>query len=571
MFNNNQFDYVIDLEDNASSTIITAYSMPQLKLNLSFLNTCKNPACLGAYILLVGSSGNVKTTNRVYQDLKREKGFKNVCGSSIDRPWGIEEWKNAYPQSITTSRGTQENTCNLSCKTIDERYEKLREEMRKMKEKAKIAFTIYPDVDIFWLIFAGVLVFFMQAGFSLLESGAVRGKNVGNILYKNLMDAALGALVFWIFGFAFAYGSVNKNGDNGFIGGINFALSEESVNGSYHGFHTWFFQWAFAATAATIVSGAVAERTKVSAYFCYTLVLSGFIYPVVVHWVWDVDGWLFTNNFIDFAGSGVVHMVGGFSALMGALVVGPRSGRFGNVNGGSKENVELKFKTHVVYEIKGHSMLLSSLGVAILWVGWYGFNCGSTLQIQHKSRLSSKVAITTTLAAASGATTATIIEKIWHDHYDLLASLNGVLAGLVGITAGCAVVDPWMAVFIGVLAAFVCTGFSVLLKFLKVDDPLDAFPVHGGCGMLGVLCVGIFATEDNLTFGGYSLAENGSQFGWQLLGVLAIASWSTIMSYTLFKAIDLVLGVRVDEVTENKGLDICEHGGKSYRKGSIWQ
>jgi len=422
------------------------------------------------------------------------------------------------------------------------------------------------DANGFWLLFGGVLVFFMQAGFSLLEAGSVREKNVNNILYKNLMDAAIGALAFWWFGFGFAYG--HSENDNVFIGTSNYALWKETDDNNPHmGYINFFFQWAFAATAATIVSGAVAERTKISAYFLYSFFLTAFVYPVVVHWVWDSEGFL-CSKMIDFAGSGVVHMVGGFSALMGAIIVGPRRGRFEK-----PANIQVipepiyDWSSHKVYPIPGHSSLLAALGVSILWVGWYGFNCVSTLQIQDKSLLAAKVAVTTTLSAASGAVTVTLYQKIVNNVWDLLASLNGVLAGLVGITAGCAVVDPWASFVIGAISGFTLLSFSWLLKRLKVDDPLDAFPVHGACGIWGCLAAGIFCSESNVLFAGYDRADqvrSGEQFGTQCLGVLVIALWSSVVPGLLFFIINLTLGMRVDAEEEDEGLDEAEHGGIAY-------
>jgi len=343
------------------------------------------------------------------------------------------------------------------------------------------------DVDTMWVLICGILVFFMQAGFSMLEAGCVSSKNVQNILYKNLMDACIGAISFWFIGYGLAYGN-SKDGI--FIGGSNFFANEENVDPSSEdydglGYHSFFFQWAFAATAATIVSGAVAERTKLSAYFVYSIFLTAFVYPVVVHWVWDSEGWLCawkadgkkfmsdseaSNGLIDFAGSGVVHMVGGFSGLMGAIAVGPRLGRF----------TEERDAAGNVIVHEEHNKLLASLGVCILWFGWYGFNGGSTLMVSDGyAALAAKVCVTTTLAAASAAITCTVYSRVLFHKFDLMLSLNGVLAGLVSITANCAVVEPWGAAVIGFLGAFVYIGSSALLKKLKIDDPLDAFPITG--------------------------------------------------------------------------------------------
>jgi Amt family ammonium transporter len=425
---------------------------------------------------------------------------------------------------------------------------------------------IETDVDVMWVLIAGILVFWMQAGFAMLEAGCVSEKNVQNILYKNLMDACIGALMFFAFGYAFAYGDGN---DGSFIGTANFFLMAEDGT-TYHSF---FFQWAFAATAATIVSGSVAERTKLSAYFVYSIFLTIFVYPVVVHWVWDSEGWLCawktdglkfisgseaSNGFIDFAGSGVVHMVGGFSGLMGAVFVGPRLGCF--------EPVKDKDGNDIVH--KAHSKLLASLGVCILWMGWYGFNAGSTLLVSGgTSFVASKVCVTTTLAAASGAITCTVFARIFYKNYDLMLTLNGVLAGLVSITASCSVVEPWAAIVAGIIGALIFIGTSALLKKMKIDDPLDACPIHGFCGFWGCLCSGIFATDANIlaTYGNDTLAvASGEQFLVQLLGSLCIVAWTLVTSGFLFFVMKKTMGLRVPEFVEREGLDLSEHGGSAY-------
>jgi Amt family ammonium transporter len=420
---------------------------------------------------------------------------------------------------------------------------------------------IYADMDTVWVLFAGILVFFMQAGFSMLEAGSVASKNVQNILYKNLMDACIGAMCFWILGYGLAYGDAD---DGSFIGSANFALSAESNEGATY--HSFFFQWAFAATAATIVSGSVAERCKLSAYFIYSIVLTTFIYPVVVHWIWDTEGWLCawgetkfmdSHGFVDFAGSGVVHMVGGFSGLMGAIMCGPRDGRF--QEGGADK-------------YKPHNVLVGALGVTILWFGWYGFNAGSTLLVSGGvSAIASKVCVTTTLAAAAGAITCTVYSHFALKTFDLMLSLNGVLAGLVSITAGCSVVDPWQAAVIAVIGAFLFILSSAGLKKAQIDDPLDAFPIHGICGFWGVLAVGIFASDANLLWAYGSDAgalSTGKQFLVQLIGGLCIMAWTTVTAGLLFFLIKITNGLRVDASTEEAGLDASEHGGRAYNEGT---
>lgn len=394
------------------------------------------------------------------------------------------------------------------------------------------------------------------------------------------MDAAFGALGFYLYGYGIAFGGDN---DNGFMGSTNWALSHDSNDS--HTYDFFFFQWAFAATAATIVSGAVAERTRLSAYFLISFVLTTFTYPIVVHWIWDSEGWLSvgnpepfpsgcsagkgcSNGMIDFAGSGVVHMVGGYTALLGACWVGPRHNRFAATGGD---------------EFAGHSNLLATLGVAILWVGWYGFNCGSTLAVIGQSILIHKVAINTTLSAGSSAVTTAFWQRFVtpylknrssnvkkSGHWSLVQTLNGILAGLVGITAGCSVVDPWGALLIGILSGLVYMTASEGLKRAKVDDPLDAFPVHGACGTLGVIAVGIFGSDENvkLSVGNDNDAMlRGEQLGVQILGAVAIIAWTlSVMSITM-KVLSLALGgMRMSQEAEVHGLDKAEHGGAAYRR-----
>lgn len=426
---------------------------------------------------------------------------------------------------------------------------------------------VLTDIDATWVITAGILVFFMQAGFGMLEAGTVAEKNVVNIMYKNLMDATIAAIVFAAFGYGFAYGGAEPDGP--FIGTGNFGLSEE-FSGS--GFHSFFFQWTFSAAAATIVSGSVAERCKLSAYFIYSFFLTGFTYPIVVHWVWDSEGWLSafneipfmgdyrngpggTNSMLDFAGCSVVHMVGGFAGLVAAILIGPRQGRFEG------------------REYRPHNMMHVALGVLILWFGWYGFNAGSTLMISEgASGVAARCAATTTISASAGCLTCTVYGRVFQKKYDLVLALNGVLAGLVSITAGCAIISPWGAFGVGAIGACVFIGSSRLLMFLKIDDPLDACPIHGFCGIWGALAVGIFATDANVKVA-YGF-DNDCIATWlqlriQIVGVLAIITWTLGSSAILFLAIKYTVGLRVDEATEADGLD-SKHGATAYvRQQSI--
>jgi Amt family ammonium transporter len=416
-------------------------------------------------------------------------------------------------------------------------------------------------IDQAWLMITAFLVFFMQAGFAMVEAGFVRSKNTINILMKNILDGAIGSVAFWAVGWAFAYGVDSEGSAGGFIGTHNFFL---------HGFNdyaSWIFQFAFAATAATIVSGAMAERTKFQAYLFYSVFISAIIYPVVVHWAWDGNGWLSafaedpiaTNGYMDFAGSGVVHMVGGFAGLMGAIIVGPRLGKFSRGGG--------------VNPIPGHNISIAVLGMFILWFGWYGFNPGSTLGLSGGfAALAAKVAVNTTLAAGAGVTFMTILSKLRTGKYDIGLAINGALGGLVGITAPCAAVDPWAAVVIGCVAAVVVLFGVELLDKIGVDDPVGAVSVHGFAGIWGVLSVGLFATEQGVLdhtgvesdVYGLFLGGGIEQLGVQALGAAAIIVWTVITSGILFLVIKYTVGLRVSEEEELRGLDIDEHGNEGY-------
>ena len=415
-------------------------------------------------------------------------------------------------------------------------------------------------LDTAWLLLAGILVLFMQAGFGLVESGFIRSKNVTNILMKNALDLSFGAIAYWAVGFGLAYGTTEFI-DIRFFGGGSFFFGGEDAD-----YATFFFQFAFAATAATIVSGAVAERTKFAAYLIYTVVITAVIYPVVTHWVWG-DGFLSAyaseiqfgdNGMIDFAGSTVVHSVGGWAALVGAIMVGARRGKFGP--GG------------IVNALPGHSMPLGFLGVMILWIGWYGFNAGSTLGLSGGfADLAARVAVTTTLAAGAGAATAMIISRLRTGHSDLSLTLNGVLGGLVGITAGCATVEPWGAVVIGIVAgAIIVAGVELLYKF-QIDDPVGAVPVHLFNGIWGTLAVGLFSTQANLApnyaeSANYGLLVGGGieLFLYQVIGVVSVGVWTVVTSVILFGIIKYTIGLRVEASEEESGLDVAEHAMEAY-------
>ncbi len=386
-------------------------------------------------------------------------------------------------------------------------------------------------VDSLWIVIAGILVMFMQPGFMLVETGFTRSKNSVNIVMKNFMDFSVGAVSYWAFGFALAYGGTTLGG---FLAYGNFFLEGDSI--------TYFFQVVFAATAATIVSGAVAERTKFSAYLLFQPFICGVIYPIVTHWVWSGQGWLGDLGFIDFAGSGVVHMVGGFAALAGVQIVGPRIGKYDDDG-----NPQV---------IPGSSMVAGALGVFILWFGWYGFNVGSALAAVDVNLAA--IAVTTTLSAASGSITAMYTSMI-SGKPNVGMTLNGALAGLVGITAGCANVNNLGAVLIGLVSGVLVVYSINFLEKRGFDDAVGAISVHGICGIWGVLAVAIFDTADGLVYGGGT-----SLFGPQLIGILAIGAWAYGASFLVFKVIDSTVGLRVTAEEEIAGLDASEHGTSAY-------
>ena len=386
-------------------------------------------------------------------------------------------------------------------------------------------------VDSLWIVVAGILVMFMQPGFMLVETGFTRSKNSVNIVMKNFMDFSVGAVTYWAFGFALAYGGTTLGG---FLAYGNFFLEGDSI--------TYFFQVVFAATAATIVSGAVAERTKFSAYLLFQPFICGVIYPIVTHWVWSGQGWLGDLGFIDFAGSGVVHMVGGFAALAGVQIVGPRIGKYDDDG-----NPQV---------IPGSSMVAGALGVFILWFGWYGFNVGSALAAVDVDLAA--IAVTTTLSAAAGSITAMYTSMI-SGKPNVGMTLNGALAGLVGITAGCANVNNLGAVLIGLVSGVLVVYSINFLEKKGFDDAVGAVSVHGICGIWGVLAVAIFDTTDGLVFGG-----GATLFLPQLIGILAIGAWAYGTSFIVFKVIDSTVGLRVTAEEEIAGLDATEHGTTAY-------
>ncbi|KJZ83249.1 hypothetical protein ClosIBUN13A_CONTIG247g03899 [Clostridium sp. IBUN13A] len=399
-------------------------------------------------------------------------------------------------------------------------------------------------IDTLWVLLGGILVFWMQAGFAMVETGFTRSKNAGNIIMKNLMDFALGSLIYWIIGFGIMFGK-DAAGIIGIPGFFTDGTAENAAT-SVNNYAFLFFHTVFCATAATIVSGAMAERTKFISYCIYSAIISAVIYPIAGHWIWG-GGWLAQLGFHDFAGSTAVHSIGGWCALVGATILGPRIGKYSK---DGKSNA-----------IPGHSLTLGALGVFILWMGWFGFNPGSSLGITGEGalELSSRVFITTNLAAAAAATVTMVLTWVKYGKPDVSMSLNGVLAGLVAITAGCDVVSPLGAAIIGVISAFAMVyGIEFVDKVLKVDDPVGAVGVHCINGVVGTILTGVFAMDGGLFYGG------GFKFlGVQCLGVAAVAIWSVATATILFKGIKATIGLRVTREEEIRGLDIEEHGLES--------
>lgn len=432
--------------------------------------------------------------------------------------------------------------------------------MTYAEEAAPDALALVKDSEIsintVWMLLAAMLVFFMQPGFAFCEAGFTRAKNTANILMKNFVDFMIGSVCFWLVGFGIMFGAEGA----GFMGtpqwgDLSFLTREDGL--PIEGF--LMFQTVFCATSATIVSGAMAERTKFSMYLMYSLLISLFIYPIEAHWSWG-GGWLndggpgtfmhdtFGTGFHDFAGSTVVHSVGGWLALVGALVLGPRHGKYGK-DGKSRA-------------IPGHSLSLASLGVFVLWFGWFGFNPGSQLAaFGEENRIAiSHTFVTTNIAACTGGFATLVFSWFRYGKPSLSLTLNGVLAGLVGITDGCDLVSIGGAAIIGVVCGIVMPlSVEFIDHVLHIDDPVGASSVHGVCGVLGTLLTGLFAQEEGLFYGG----------GWGLLGAQAfgavvVGAWAICAGFIVFKGLDLIHGLRVPARIEEEGLDIYEHGETAY-------
>jgi len=405
----------------------------------------------------------------------------------------------------------------------------------------------------------------------MLCAGSIRQKNVKNIMLKNILDACGGALGYFVVGYGVAYESgpfIGTSGDKFFLKGYSGGPGE---------YIDFFFQFTFAATAATIVAGTVAERCKMVAYLCYSLFLTALVYPVVVHAIWNGDGFLsaFADEpmrgvgMIDFAGSGVVHMTGGATALIAAIILGPRIGRFYDEDGNVLDTPK---------DFPPHSVSLQVLGTFILWFGWYGFNPGSTLMISASGYgdVAALCAVTTTLSAAAGSVSALFTDTILgllftgEAEYDVTMAMNGCLGGLVGITANCSVVEPYMAVVIGVISGMVYVGSSKLLVMLKVDDAVDAVPVHFFCGIWGCIATGLFASPRMvaMTYGDdYSAGlffDNGNLLVCELIGIAFIIGWVSVLMIPFFGVLNMLGMFRVDPDEEKVGLDISHHKGAAY-------
>jgi Amt family ammonium transporter len=405
-----------------------------------------------------------------------------------------------------------------------------------------------------WMMLAAILVILMQGGFILLEAGSIRMKNAGHVAGKTIFTVGLGSIVFWAIGYTFIYGTGNS-----WIGGFDFLFFNSQVQPELAGYPRsvdFLFQLAFATIALTIAMGGFAERAKLSVYLVYSVLFTALVYPVVAHWIWG-GGWLATHGKLDFAGSTVVHLTGAMGALAATILLKPRIGKFN--------------KDGSVNPIFGHNQVYTSLGVLLLWVGWFGFNAGSTLGVGDG--FFGFVAVNTQLAAGAGAVAALLISWIFLGKSDISTMLNGALAGLVGITASCAFVDPWAAIVIGLVAGLLVFGSMKMFDKFKIDDPIYALSVHGVAGIWGTLSNGLFATQALTADKG--LGANGAGLGLfygggfdqlivQIYGVAAAGAFAFAASFIILYLIKLVIGLRVTEEEEVIGLDISEHGSFGY-------
>ncbi|RHY04901.1 hypothetical protein DYB28_009949 [Aphanomyces astaci] len=437
------------------------------------------------------------------------------------------------------------------------------------------ATTTATALDLFWLLFGGMMIFFMILGFALLEIGCCHVKNTKHILFRNLMDLCITGVTFYAVGYGIAF----SDGD-AFIGHSRFFLQGPQFQtddvATFNGRHyaDWFFQWAVAAVCVTIFSGAVAERITLHAYFLYSLLMGAFFYPVAAHWIWSTTGWasvlapksalLFGVGAIDFAGCGCIHMVGGMSALVGCLVVGPRTGRFKSDGAAN--------------EMPKQSVMYQCMGTLVLWFGWYGFNCVSTLSLSGTmGHVMAKVAVNLTLAACTGGLLTVLLDKlVGSKSWDPCMGNNGILAGCVSITGSCSVIEPEGAVALGAIAAVLYLALSKLVVKCGIDDVVDAIPVHLGCGTLGALAPGLFASSKGVAMyvgtGSCGIfykcnGLQGSQLAAQVVYVLAIVAWVGAFCTALFVSLKKLHLLRPDTTVEVAGLDVMEHGGPAYDDG----
>ena len=396
-------------------------------------------------------------------------------------------------------------------------------------------------IDTIWVAICGAIIFFMEGGFALLEAGFVRSKNAMSIIAKVIIDVTFGGIAFYIIGFGIAYG--NSNGWFAFDMGITTKDLGLGLTVSNKLF--WFIQLGFAIAAISIVSGAVAERMKIWSYAIYVFIFCAVMYPLVANWVWNPNGWLALRGFNDFAGSAAVHAMGGFSALAAAIVLGPRIGKY-------RKNGE-------VNAIPGHNLPLAAIGAFILWFGWFGFNPGSTLGAVGNWELIGTVATNTFLASAAGGISTMFYTYFRYGQIDITMTINGVLAGLVAITAGCNVVGPNAAIIIGLIAGVLVDIAVLYIDKLKIDDPVGAIAVHGVNGFFGALAVGLFATDGGLFFGGGT-----AMLATQALGVLVIGAFGFVFTFILMKIMQKTVGIRISKVEESAGIDAVSFGVEAY-------
>lgn len=399
---------------------------------------------------------------------------------------------------------------------------------------------MYSAVDSLWVVVAIVMMLLMQAGFTMLETGFTRAKNAGNIAMKNLIDFVIGSIVFWVIGFGF----VHNTSLGGVLGKIDFFSSGVYDTGSIPVTLYLVFQMLFCCTAATIVSGAMAGRTKFKAYVACSAIISAIVYPMSAHWIWNEAGWLHQLGFHDFAGSSAVHLVGGMAALVGAKMLGPRIGKY-----------DLKGKSKA---IPGQSMSFGVLGIFLLWFGWYGFDAGSTLSITGDAAIEtvSRIIFNVTICAAVSCITAMFVSWKRYGKPDISMTFNGALAGLVAITSGCDVMNPVGAAITGLIVGFVVIfSIEIIDNVFKIDDPVGASSAHGIVGAVGTILTGVFSTETGFLYTGYFKA-----FFVQLLGVAAVAAWALAAMFIVFTVLKKTMGIRVSEDEESKGLDVSEHG-----------